>query len=459
MIQNTLLWIKSKFGLVFLAGNARTVRTKKNIIALIFLRGISMVAGFVIVPMTLHYLSPVKYGVWLTISSVIGWFTFFDIGLGNGFRNKFAEALAKNDTELARVYVSTTYSMLIFIISIISLLFIIVNPFLNWASIFNAPANLSSELSFVVTITFSFFCFRFVFGLIGMILLADQRPASNSLIDVLGNATSLIVIWFLLHLTKGSLLNLSIGLGACNALVPIGASIVLFSAKYKNIRPSIKYVQLSHAKELVSLGSKFFVLQISSLVIFSSSNIVISQLFSPADVVPYNIAFKYYNLISMIVYLVLLPFWSAYTEAYARGDIPWIQATIDTLKRFWILIAVLVIIMSLFANTFYMLWVGKEIQIPISISITMGLYVIIISWSSIYGNLINGIGTIRLALINAIVIGILNIPLAIYFAKYIHLGIPGVILATCTCLLPGCFLWPIQVKKILSGKATGIWGR
>jgi O-antigen/teichoic acid export membrane protein len=377
-------------------GNERSVRTKKNIVALVVLRGISMVIGFALVPMTLNYLSPTKYGIWLTLSSIVGWFTFFDIGLGNGFRNKFAEALAKNNNELARIYVSTTYTMLGIVSSVFLLIIIIVNLFLNWAVIFNASADLSGELSSVVLITFSFFCFRFVFGLIGTILIADQNPAFNSLIDVFGNLASLIVIWFLLHTTQGSLLNLSIGLGACSALIPLGASVILFSTKYRNIRPSIGYIQITHAKELMSLGAKSFILQVSTIVIFSSSNIIIAQLFSPEDVVPYNIAFKYYNIISMIVYLVLLPFWSAYTEAYTRGDIQWIQKTIKVLRQLWYLVVIVVVIMSLFADTFYRLWVGKEIHIPLSISISMGIYILILTWCNIYVNFINGTGKIQL---------------------------------------------------------------
>ena len=56
-----------------------------------------MAIGLVLVPLTINYLNPTKYGIWITLSSVIGWFSFFDIGLGNGLRNRFAEAIANND--------------------------------------------------------------------------------------------------------------------------------------------------------------------------------------------------------------------------------------------------------------------------------------------------------------------------------------------------------------------------
>jgi O-antigen/teichoic acid export membrane protein len=209
----------------------------------------------------------------------------------------------------------------------------------------------------------------------------------------------------------------------------------------------------------MTLGVRFFILQIGTIIVFSTSNILITQLFTPADVVPYNIAFKYYNLISMFFAIILTPFWSAYTEAYANGDIPWIQNTLTVLKKAWLIAAVGVLIMSFFANTFYHVWIGTSVTIPLGISISMGVYVLISAWCNIFVNFINGTGKIQLQVWTGILISILNIPLAILFVKSFHLGVPGIILAPCVCLVPLCFLWPIQVKKILSGAARGIWAK
>ena len=93
-------------------GHSRSIRAKKNIFASFGLKGISILISFFLVPLVLNYIDITKYGIWLTLSSIIGWFGFFDIGLGNGLRNKFAEAIAKGQKELARIYVSTTYAIL-----------------------------------------------------------------------------------------------------------------------------------------------------------------------------------------------------------------------------------------------------------------------------------------------------------------------------------------------------------
>ena len=84
------------------------------------------------VPIVLAYIHKEQYGIWLTLSSIIGWFSFFDIGLGHGLRNKLSESLAENDLVKAKTYVSTTYAILILIFSSLLLLFFVVNPFLNW---------------------------------------------------------------------------------------------------------------------------------------------------------------------------------------------------------------------------------------------------------------------------------------------------------------------------------------
>ncbi len=109
----------------FTKGNERSVKAKKNIIVSFGLKGVSVFITFLLVPLTLNYIDVTGYGIWLTLSSVLGWLNFFDIGLGNGLRNKLAEATAKNQNELARSYLSTTYAAFLIIIGAVYLLFLL----------------------------------------------------------------------------------------------------------------------------------------------------------------------------------------------------------------------------------------------------------------------------------------------------------------------------------------------
>jgi Na+-driven multidrug efflux pump len=139
------------------------------------------------VPLTIDYVNPSRYGIWLTLSSIISWFGFFDIGLGNGLRNKLAEAIAKGQEESARIYVSTTYAVICIIVGILLILFLCINHFINWAKILNTSQEMADELSILAVIVFVFFCLRFVFQLLNTVLTANQEPAKASFFDFLGS--------------------------------------------------------------------------------------------------------------------------------------------------------------------------------------------------------------------------------------------------------------------------------
>ena len=167
-------------------GHDRSVRAKKNILASFLIKCLSIGIGLLLVRLTIDYINPSRYGIWLTLSSIVAWFSFFDIGLTQGLRNKFAAAIANGQDSLAQIYVSTTYAILAIIFSIIWILFLIVNQFLDWSKILNISESMRSEVSILAVIVFTYFCLQFVFRIITTIITADQQPAKASLIDVFG---------------------------------------------------------------------------------------------------------------------------------------------------------------------------------------------------------------------------------------------------------------------------------
>ncbi|MDR2409560.1 MAG: hypothetical protein LBE13_15825 [Bacteroidales bacterium] len=237
----------------------RTKNISKNIVFSFFLKGISIGTTFLLVPLTLHSLDQEQYGIWLTLSSIIGWVSLFDIGLGNGFRNKFAEALALKDDALAKTYVSTTFFLLSSIIGSVLILFIIINNFLNWGSILNTSIISRRNLSILALINFTFFALRFILGIIASMLLADQKSAIVDLLNVSGNLISLAVIYILLQIGKTSLLILGFTLSATPVFVLIIAYFFVFCGKYSSYKPSIKYIDIKYLKDLMGLGFMFFI--------------------------------------------------------------------------------------------------------------------------------------------------------------------------------------------------------
>ncbi len=441
----------------FFKGHERTVKAKKHIIYSLFLKGISIVVGLAFVPLILNYLDAERYGIWLTLSSIIAWFSFFDIGLGNGLRNRFAEALAKNDHELARTYVSTTYAILGIIFFIIIIVFLLINPLLNWQKILNTEAVGTNELKKVAAIVFVFFILRFFFKLIGTILLADQRPAVNNAFGPISNLLALIMIYILTKITNGSgsLLALATILSVVPVIILFLATILFFSHDYKKYTPSFRYVDFSKSRDLVSLGVKFFYFQIMAIILYSTTNFLIAHFSDQKMVAAYNVAYKYLFIINMIYGIILMPFWSAVTDAYAREDYKWLKKSLKKLNLLS-LIMVLAILIALFLSPWiYSFWIGNKLVIPFTLSLVIALYLIQQVIIAPFSTFINGFGKLKLGLYVITFKLILFFPLAFFLGK--NWGAEGIVLSMLFIQTIGMYFEVAQVFKLVNKKATGIW--
>lgn len=451
--------IQSRLFGFFNKGHERSIRAKKNILASFVIKGLNIAAGLILVPLAINYLNPTKYGIWITLSSIIGWFGFFDIGLGNGLRNRFAEALATGKEKLAKVYVSTTYAILSLIITGILVLFYAINPFLNWSTILNAGDEVvfRAELSLLALVVFTFFCLRFVFKLITTILTADQRPAKAAFFELLGKSIALVLIFFLTKTTDGSLLYLGIAMSSAPVFVLLLSSIWFFNGRYRAYRPSFKFVDFGKAKDLLNLGIKFFIIQIAAVLLYQTNNIIISHLFGPTQVTPYNVAFKYFSILMMGFSIIITPFWSAFTEAWAKNELGWIKRSMQKLIGLWGLLLIAGVVMLVSSKWVYSVWVGDKVTVPYTISALVAVWVLLNAWNGVYSHFLNGLGKIKLQLYLGISVAVINVPLAILLG--LRIGIEGVLLANVVLAVMQAWIYPIQYKKLIKNKAGGIWDK
>lgn len=106
----------------------------------------------------------------------------------------------------------------------------------------------------------------------------------------------------------------------------------------------------------------------------------------------------------MIIFTIVInPYWGAITNAYAKQDMNWIKLAIKKLMLIWGGLSALVLLLLACSNLVYNIWLGKEISIPISMCISVAVYIIMFNLNNIYASIINGIGKIRLQLYTAII--------------------------------------------------------
>jgi O-antigen/teichoic acid export membrane protein len=453
LITKTLTYFKDFFG----KGHERTLTAKKNIAFSFLIKGGSIIISMILIPMTINYVSPIQYGIWLTLSSIIGWFGFFDIGLGNGLKNKLAEAITVKDYKAAKTYVSTTYVLMGIISGSLLVLFLIFDYFANWTKLLNAPPALAHELSIVALFVFGIFVFQFVFQLLNVVAFAAQNTKIVSLNAFLGNLLGISIIFILTRTVKGSLLELCLSIGISPVIILLAFSIVMYNSTYKNYSPSFKYVNFKYAKDVLNLGFKFFIIQLGSLFFYNSDNIIISQIIGPQAVTPYNIGFKYFTVITMISGIIMTPFWPAFTEAYVKKDYAWVKKTVSNLRKICYFLTFLSFCMVMASPIVYRLWVGNKVSVPFSLSVVLGFYTCVSIFRSVFYTFTYATGKISLQLIMILVTGAANIPLGIFLGK--TFGITGVILST-TILTFLCLMVEItQYFRLINNRATGIWNR
>lgn len=435
----------------------RSDKILKNVLLSFGVKAGSIVVGLLLVPLTINYINPMQYGIWLTISSVVSWMSFFDIGMGNGLRNKLAAAIALEQYDKAKKYVSTTYATLALISAALLLLLFLVNPLFDWRAILSIPASMAENMQSLVLIVFSAFCCQFVIQLINIVLTATHEPALSGLISFLGQLALLISVLILKYTVPGSLHLLVAVLTAVPLLVLLVASIVLYAGKLKRMAPSIRSVDFSYARDILQVGGSFFFIQIGALVLFQTDNIIITKLLGPQSVSEFNVAYKLFATVNMVFVIIVTPYWSAFTDAYTKQDFAWMRRNMNLMRKIWLLLSGMTLLLLFCAPWVFRLWLGDTLTVSPTLSIAIAVYVVIYMWQTLHVFFLNGLGKIRLQLIWVTLSALVNIPLAIWLGK--SWGNAGIISANTAVFFLMGILFYYQSELILTQKAKGIWAK
>lgn len=441
--------------------SSRTINANKHTLISIIFKGASVFLQLMLIPLTIKYLKSDVYGVWLTLTSLLGWMSIFDIGIGNGLKNKLTECLSKEDIESARKYVSTTYAVIILLMSFFITISILVYNKINWQFVFNSPFISSNELENTTLIVSIFFFLKFITDIINVIGASFQMVSINSILLFFNNLGVTCSVWLLTIFTKPDLIRLAFCISFIPFLISIIANIILFNFYFRDVTPSLKSIDFTKSNSIIKIGSQFFLLQIITLVIFQTDNILISQLFKPSEVTNFNITFKYFSIVSIFFSIILAPYWTAFSDAYHKEDYSWIKNTMNKLYTFWGLSVLMLIIMLIFSKKIIFSWVGIEnkIEVTFGLSATICFYIAITNWNAILATFLNGLGKIKLQIIVSILIGVINIPLSILLVKYFKWGVYAMPFANFFCLTFGAVIGLVQYRKLIQKNATGIWNK
>ncbi len=341
-------------------------------------KALNILISFLSVPLTIHYLGSERYGVWLTISSLLTWMMLTDFGLsGNALVNVLADSSGRDDFETARQYTSSAFWVLTSISIVSGVVAAISFHWIPWRAVFRVSAVMSThELNVACAMTLAIFILGFPLSLQYSIYSAYQDGYLANIWSISTNAFSLLALVIVSHF-HGGLPLLIFAMSGTRTLVAIVNNVYLFR-RYHWLIPYPSAVRWSCIRRLFSLGAKYMVTQLAALGIYQSQPMIITQMLGPASVVIFVVSYKVITLPMDLIYMATQPFIAAFGEAKARGDWAWIRsayrnATLASTGVGFALIA----LMALIAKPLIRIWATAAAVPTTSFILWLSIYVMI----------------------------------------------------------------------------------
>lgn len=426
----------------------------KNVSFAVIIKGIALFISIFSMPAYIRFFNnQIVLGLWFTILSILNWILAFDLGIGNGLRNKLAEAITnKNDTE-ARKYISSAYVAIGAISLLFMLAFFIIAKFVNWNSILGIDEKIISHkfLTISMTIVFIGIILQFFLKIITSILYAIQKSFITNLISFVISLSTLIFVLILPSKTnETNLVIMSIVHLLCTILPYSVCTIIVFSnGSTKKIYPNIKHIDKEHIKNVLSLGGNFFYIQIMYMIIVATNEFLINKLDNSASVVDYSIYYRLFSILSMIFTFLLAPIWSLITKAITEKDYIWVNSLYKKLLKLAAFLALSEFIIIPFLQIIVNVWLRKNaIRINYFYSLIFAIMGSLMIFISVFSSVANGMGKLKIQTICYTIGAILKVLLSVILVKISKSWI-GVIVSIDIVMMIYCLIQPIYINKYL----------
>jgi O-antigen/teichoic acid export membrane protein len=441
------------------AGRARERQRRIALTALAWAlaRAIGLLTNLITVPLAIGYLGTERYGLWMTITSLIMMVGFLDLGIGNGLISAIAEAHARNDREAVRRYVSAATYVLTIIGAVLLGLFALAYPWLPWQRLLNVTElSAAHDGAMAAAVLVACFTLALPLSLVWRIHAGFQEGFEAALWNTAGSVATLIGI--VLMITLGKSLPWLVAATAAGPLLAALANGLVLYLRRPWLRPRLSSITRDAVRRVFRRGVLFFALQVTMVLGYQSDNYVINQILGPAQVTQYAVPLRLFNLAPLLLNLVLGPLWPAYAEAAASGDADWVRRTFARSLNLALLVTgPPALILVLFGAPIIHLWVGDKVVPTFELLLALGVSSVIMAVSEALAMFMNGLNRVRLQVICCSIMAIANIGLKIILAE--RIGVSGVVYATIIaqvlCVLIPLFLHVPRVLLTIERRGFG----
>ncbi|WP_197284675.1 lipopolysaccharide biosynthesis protein [Piscinibacter sakaiensis] len=414
-----------------------------------------MATLLVSVPLTLNYLGPERYGLWMALSSLAALLAFADLGIGNGVLTLVAKAHGEGDIAALRRVISSAGVALCGIAALLLLALALLHPWVPWARLFNVrSAQAVAEAGPAFAVFGASLALAIPLTVVQRVQLGLQRGFLANLWQIGGNLLGLAGVLLAIRLEAG-LPWLVAGFTGLPLLAALANTLWFFGRVRPDLAPRPAALSRPVLSVLARTGFLFFVLQAVAALTYASDPMVIAQLLGAGAVAPFAVTERLFGVITMLLGLALTPLWPAYGEALARGDADWVRRT---LRRSLLLAgggaAVLSLGLVVFGPWILRTWTGSELGVGRGLLIAFAVWKVLEAIGLALAMFLNAAHLVRFQVGVALVTATAAIAGKLLLTPL--LGPAGVLWASAgafavCCLLP--FAWRLRRLPVLAGPA------
>jgi len=388
------------------------------------------------IPLTVRYLGAERYGVWVTISSLVLILGSADLGIGNGLVNAISRAAGRAELRAVSGAVSSAWFCFLSIFAVLLLVMAGADCLVDWGRVFNVQdAGLAADAG----IAFNLAALLFALGIPLSTAYNLQRGLQESYLGNLwlaaGNLAGFLLLLAALWLRAGLPL-LVLVLSSGPLLGHLANHIHQFHFRRPDLRPTWTMVELAGTASLLREGFLFFILQLVGAAAFGCGGLIITQLLGPGRVMEYAVPQRAYQLVISVLAAFSAPLWAAFGEALARRDYGWARSALWRMSLGSLAVAAVpCVFMGFFGNWVLHCWVGSDAaRISPDMLWALSLWTCVTAFMGPVAMLLNGARVVRFQIITASLFGVASVLLSFPFVRLF--GPSGVVWALLLGYIP-----------------------
>ncbi|WP_159801349.1 lipopolysaccharide biosynthesis protein [Flavobacterium sp. MK4S-17] len=418
-----------------------------------FYKGLSGLSLFISIPLMIMYLGKENYGLWVLVFTLFQWVLLMDFGIQSSLKTKVPLFWHNKQYDLLKSYIKSTYKISGLIAAGIFIFFAILVYLIDIKVLFSINFHSRAFVNNLFLLNIFFFCVVFVANThksLYVAFLKGKYSEESLAVNQFGFMVLLLgSIYFFSDLTvENKLILVSVLNGGFCFLVNAFYTLRFFKMEKLDLKTE-KKPTLNFIADILKLGTKYMIIQLGMMFMFSVDNYLISNSFGPKDVVAYDTVNRIFQFPIMIIFAAISPLWSMFTADYLNKDDKGLYRRFKQFNIYFIAILIFIIILAVLCPYIMPIWISSEkLIIPRYMITLIAVVTSLRIYLTFYTFFLNGIGKLNKYIAILLISVALKIPLTFYLI-YLDFGINSVVISTLLLLVLWIIFLPYECYSVI----------